>query len=79
MVEAICAGVPVICSDLPVLREVSGGHATFVDPTDVDALAGALLASPNTSAPPGADAWARSQWDWGVAATTLSALYRRLS
>jgi glycosyltransferase involved in cell wall biosynthesis len=79
VVEAICAKVPVICSDLPVLREVSGGHATFVDPADVDALAAALLASPNMSAPPGADSWARSQWDWGAAAATLSALYRRLS
>lgn len=41
--EAMAAGCPVICSDLPVLRETCGDAAWFVDPGDVHALA-ALLA-----------------------------------
>ncbi|GLZ51671.1 glycosyltransferase family 1 protein [Actinomycetospora sp. NBRC 106378] len=52
VVEAQAVGVPVICSDLPVLREVSGGHACFVDPYDVDDIAAALAAlAPEAPAP----------------------------
>ena len=35
VVEANKVGRPVICSDIPVLREVAGGGAFFVNPTDV--------------------------------------------
>lgn len=42
VVEAQAAGTPVLCSDLPVLREVSGGHAAFFDPTDVSSIAAGL-------------------------------------
>lgn len=47
--EAMARGCPVIVSDLPVLHEVAGDAAVYVDPTDPDAIAGAirsLLASP---------------------------------
>ncbi|MDL5158965.1 glycosyltransferase family 4 protein [Actinomycetospora termitidis] len=47
VIEAQSVGVPVICSDLPVLREVSGGHARFVDPYDVDDIAAALARVPH--------------------------------
>lgn len=40
--EALACGVPVVASDLPVLREVTGGHAALVPLDDVDALADAL-------------------------------------
>jgi glycosyltransferase involved in cell wall biosynthesis len=40
--EALAAGTPVVASDLPVLREVLGGHARFAAPGDADALAAAL-------------------------------------
>ena len=42
LVEAMLMGLPVLASDLPILRETSGGHATFFDNTSPDALAGHL-------------------------------------
>jgi glycosyltransferase involved in cell wall biosynthesis len=42
ILEAHTLGVPVICSDIPVLREVAGDGALFVDPGDADALAAAI-------------------------------------
>lgn len=42
ILEAQTCGVPVICSDLPVLHEVAGDGARFVDPRDPDDLATAL-------------------------------------
>jgi glycosyltransferase involved in cell wall biosynthesis len=44
VVEAQALGVPVICSDIAVLREVAGEGALFVDPYDADALADQLNA-----------------------------------
>lgn len=37
--EAMAAGCPVICADLPVLRETCGAAAFYVDPVDAAALA----------------------------------------
>jgi glycosyltransferase involved in cell wall biosynthesis len=34
--EALALGKPVICSNLPVLREILGDKATFLDPSDPD-------------------------------------------
>jgi glycosyltransferase involved in cell wall biosynthesis len=34
VVEALSVGTPVIASDLPVFREIAGGHATLVHPLD---------------------------------------------
>ena len=39
VVEAQSLGVPVICADIPVLREVAGEGALFFPPTDAEALA----------------------------------------
>ena len=43
--EALACGVPVVVSDLPVLREVLGTHARFVPVGDVEALAASLAAA----------------------------------
>ena len=40
--EAMACGVPVICSDIEVHREVLAGSAHFFDPASADALADAL-------------------------------------
>ena len=40
--EAISSGVPVIASDIPVLREILRGAAVYFDPNDRDALASVL-------------------------------------
>ncbi|WP_217640519.1 glycosyltransferase family 4 protein [Blastococcus tunisiensis] len=64
VLEAMAAGTPVLASDLPVHREVAGGHARLVPPTDVDAWAAALLALPPRR--PGSVAAAR---EWAVGHT----------
>jgi glycosyltransferase involved in cell wall biosynthesis len=59
-VEAAARGVPVICSDLPVFREVMGDHATFLDPRDPGAWAGAVsrhVAEPPARRPIDAPNW----------------------
>lgn len=42
VLEAQAAGLPMLCSDLPVLKEVGGDGALFVDMTDAEAVAGQL-------------------------------------
>lgn len=42
VLEAMSLGVPVACSDLPVLREVAGDAARYFDPLDVDSIGAAL-------------------------------------
>jgi glycosyltransferase involved in cell wall biosynthesis len=42
VLEAMAAGVPVVCSDIPPLREIAGGAAHFFDPTSSPALTDAL-------------------------------------
>lgn len=49
VVEAMASGCPVIASDIPALREVTGGAALLIPPMDIAACADAvrmLLASP---------------------------------
>jgi glycosyltransferase involved in cell wall biosynthesis len=41
--EALGAGVPVICSDIPAMREVAGGVAEMIDPMDGPAWRAAIL------------------------------------
>jgi glycosyltransferase involved in cell wall biosynthesis len=42
IVEAMQRGLPVICSDIPVFREIADGCATFIDPFDPTELADAV-------------------------------------
>ena len=44
MIEAMAAGTPVVASDIPIFREVSGGAALLTDPDDPEAFAKAVLA-----------------------------------
>lgn len=48
-IEAMASGCPVIASDIPALREITGGAATLVPPGEAEAFADALrtlIASP---------------------------------
>jgi glycosyltransferase involved in cell wall biosynthesis len=45
VLEALAAGVPLVASDLPGIRELAGGAAWLVPPGDPEALAGALRAA----------------------------------
>jgi glycosyltransferase involved in cell wall biosynthesis len=42
--EAMACGAPVVASDLPVFREISGDAAVYADPTDVASMARAMAA-----------------------------------
>jgi glycosyltransferase involved in cell wall biosynthesis len=42
VLEALACDVPVVCSDLPALREISGGHASLVPFGEVEAMGAAL-------------------------------------
>jgi glycosyltransferase involved in cell wall biosynthesis len=53
VIEALALGVPVICSDLPALRESGGGVPDYLDPADTDAwhaVLGYLTGSPRRQA-----------------------------
>ncbi|EWC60830.1 glycosyl transferase, group 1 [Actinokineospora spheciospongiae] len=45
VLEAMACDVPVVCTDVPALREVSGGHATLVPFGDVEAMGAALTSA----------------------------------
>ena len=49
VIEAMACGVPVVCSDLPVLREIADGVASFCDPDDPAAFAEAIAATLDTA------------------------------
>jgi glycosyltransferase involved in cell wall biosynthesis len=81
--EAFAAGVPVVASDLPVLREVLGDdprRATFVPVGDAAPLARALTARLVEPDPPGAAgdrrAWA-ARYTWRATAESTLEAYRR--
>lgn len=67
-IEALACGTPVVVSDLPVLREVLGDRATYVDPEDLEGLlkAGAAATRPAPTPPP---------WTWKDAARKTWEVY----
>jgi glycosyltransferase involved in cell wall biosynthesis len=51
VIEAMACGVPIVCSDLPVLREIADGVATFCDPTSPAEFARAIASTVDESTP----------------------------
>jgi glycosyltransferase involved in cell wall biosynthesis len=79
VLEAMAAGVPVVCSDLPALREVAGGLTTLVPSEDPAALAAALAAADATSSDPAAAAARRAhaaRYTWQACAEATVRAYR---
>jgi glycosyltransferase involved in cell wall biosynthesis len=78
--EALACGVPVVTTDIPVLREVTGGLAEYVPVGDIPALAEALrrtLAATHThSSAAKRRAWAAT-FTWGRCAAATVAAYRQ--
>lgn len=77
VLEAMAAGTPVVCSDVPALREVAGDLATLVPPGDPAALASALVAAQSAGGDPDGAAARRayaSRYTWrGCAEATIRA------
>lgn len=69
LIDAVEAGCPVLCSEIPVFREVMGEGAFFFPPGDAGALAsamGAVLAGARPSVAP-----ARDRYSWDASAAAL--------
>jgi glycosyltransferase involved in cell wall biosynthesis len=81
VLEALASGTAVIASDLPVLREVAGHSATFINPRDIEQLADAMNSAANSS--PGEEtaaqlrAWAQ-RFQWSTCASRTLAIYSEL-
>ncbi|WP_177216949.1 glycosyltransferase family 4 protein [Amycolatopsis arida] len=80
VLEAMACDVPVVCSDIPALREVSGGQAALVPYGDVDGLAAAMRAA--VGDPHAASASARRRahaagYTWRRCAEATMAAYHR--
>ncbi|MGH3754361.1 MAG: glycosyltransferase family 4 protein [Pseudonocardiaceae bacterium] len=79
VLEAMAAGVPVVCSDLPALREVAGGLAMLVPPGDPAALAAALAVVNDADVDPAAAAARRAhaaRYTWQACAEATVRAYR---
>jgi len=79
VLEALAAGVPVVASDLPVLREVGGNQALYVDPTDVDGWAQTLLRIEGGQVPGTAESRAQRarSFTWSACADATVEAYRK--
>jgi len=77
--EALACGTPVVASDLPVIREVTGGLAELVPVGDVDAMADALARLLADDGGPPARAVRRAHaagWTWQRCAERTLDAYR---
>ena len=81
VLEALASGLPVVASDLPALREVSGSHAFYVRPGDAAALTDALTAV-DTVDPVADSATERrahaARFSWSACAARTVDVYREL-
>ena len=72
--EALAAGCRIVCSDLPMLREIAGADATYCDPLSAKAIADAIaqsLAAPRPSP--------RRELTWERASRAVVDLWRELA
>ena len=66
-VEALACGAPVVACDVPVMREVLDGRATFVAVDDLEALVAAAEAAERPAPAPPPWTWSdAAQATWGV-------------
>ncbi len=80
VLEALACNVPVVCSDVPALREVAGGQATLVPYGDVEALSEALTTAIADPPPPAVMAARRAhaaEFTWRRCAEATVVAYRQ--
>lgn len=79
--EAMCSGTPVVCSDIPIFREVLGEAALYGDPARSDTFANACAALLQDQ-----DAWRRQarrgyehaqRYTWTRCASVTAAVYEQ--
>lgn len=79
--EAMCSGTPVVCSDIPVFREILGEAALYADPARPETFADACAALLEN-----ADLWARQaskghdcaqRYTWSRCAQETAAVYEQ--
>lgn len=78
--EALACGRPVLVSDLPVMREVSGPHAVVVDPLDEESLTDGLrrvLGVPDGPQERSARRAWTAGWTWEACARATLDVYAR--
>jgi len=75
--EAMGRGVPVACSDIPVLREVGGDVAHYFDPHDPAAAALAIEAALTDQSARDAGPRQAAKFTWPAAARATFAAYER--
>jgi glycosyltransferase involved in cell wall biosynthesis len=82
VIEAMACGTPVICSDIPALREVAEEDADYFDPIDVNSIRDALLRCAIPPQPNGGSAKRllerASRFSWERAAHTAYSLYEHV-
>lgn len=78
LVEALSVGTPVICSDIPVFREVAGSNATYFDPYSVADIAERLKNLDSTRVPGHAVMEVRSVYTWDNVAERVRRVYAHL-
>jgi glycosyltransferase involved in cell wall biosynthesis len=77
-IEALAAGSPVIVSDIPVLREVTGGLAAGFPVGDSAALAAAMLRSWRKQVPSVSERQAQARrYSWKECADNTATAYHR--
>lgn len=80
VLEAMACDVPVVCTDVPALREIAGGFAHLVPYGDVDGLATALAEAVAETDPVATEASRRAHaagFTWHHCAEATVAAYRR--
>jgi glycosyltransferase involved in cell wall biosynthesis len=77
VLEAMARGVPVACSDLPVLREVAGDAAVMFDPRDVSAIRSAIVQVLSGGADTAAGRERAARFTWERTAELTVASYER--
>lgn len=73
--EALAYRVPIVASDLPAIREVTGGCGVFYTPGDWRALAAAVLSVLEQGGPIAEDEWLEKR-TWSSMAGELQRIYR---
>ena len=82
ILEAMAAGTPVICSDIPVFREVAGDAALYFDPHNEEALAQRMLEALDADTRNAYGEMGRTwvnKYSWDRAASATAEIYERVA